>query len=473
MTRALELPVAVARYATPRDRSRPTLGPAVGRVMRLGGTAPLPWQAELLDVAMELRPDGQLAYSHVLVTVPRQQGKTTLLRAVAAHRLLYRRDQLVLGTAQDRPMAMRTWAYTVDLFQRRELAALQPRARRTTGLESLKLGATGGEYVIAAPTEKAGHGMSLDLGMVDEAWALTDQRLAQAFEPATIARPGSQLWIVSTAGTAESVYLRHWLELGREDAHPGLAFLEFSAGDDEDPNDPATWARCNPSLGYSVPLEALEDVHRSLTPAEWERAHLNRWVYATDYALPPSWWAACADPAMELPAVPGQLQLALDVNVDRSGASFAMAGWLDAERVGAELVDVRQGTSWIVGRARELVQRWRPFGGLILDPMGPGGALAGELEAAGVQLQLVNARAVVDAAGSLHDALSSRTFVHRGQPELDAAAAAAVRRQLLDRWAFTRRGSGGDIAPLVAVSLAHLWTRNRPPRTGPLVHFLA
>src|SRR5690606_11148089 len=53
---------------------------------------------------------------------------------------------------------------------------------------------------ITSNTEKAGHGSTLDLAMLDEAFSQVDDRMEQAFKPAMITRPQPQFWVVSTAG---------------------------------------------------------------------------------------------------------------------------------------------------------------------------------------------------------------------------------------------------------------------------------
>ena len=46
------------------------------------------WQAQVADVALEVDEGGRFCYQLVLVTVPRQSGKTTLFGAVLDHRAL-------------------------------------------------------------------------------------------------------------------------------------------------------------------------------------------------------------------------------------------------------------------------------------------------------------------------------------------------------------------------------------------------
>ena len=69
----------------------------------------LPWQRQVADVASEYRPGGGWVYPTVIVTVPRQSGKTTLLGAVMCHRAMVIPDHMGWYTAQTGIMARETW----------------------------------------------------------------------------------------------------------------------------------------------------------------------------------------------------------------------------------------------------------------------------------------------------------------------------------------------------------------------------
>src|SRR5258708_20886483 len=82
--------------------------------------------------------------------------------------------------------------------------------------------ANGSQHGIESTTEKSGHGDTLDLGFIDEAFAQRDSRIEQAFKPAMMTRPQPQLWVVSTAGTEASEYLRGEVDRGRLRCEMGL-----------------------------------------------------------------------------------------------------------------------------------------------------------------------------------------------------------------------------------------------------------
>src|SRR6266536_5796222 len=91
--------------------------------------------------------------------------------------------------------------------------------------------ANGSMIGLVSSEETSGHGDTLHLGVIDEAWAQTDNRLEQAMRPAMMTVPDAQLWIVSAAGTEKSTYFRGKVEDGRGRAQLGLTDTGWYVGD--------------------------------------------------------------------------------------------------------------------------------------------------------------------------------------------------------------------------------------------------
>lgn len=444
------------RFATPRRADRPTLAGAAAKLAATLGTPFMGWQDDVNAVALELDPaTGDLAYGLVVVTVPRQQGKSLLMRVNAARACLARPSTRVDSTAQTRGDARDRWEEGAQAFQASPLAPLIRKVRVSIGDERI-VWRNGSEWRVFPPTADGLHGASSDLIVIDECWAI-DHRTIQAAQPAMAARRHRpQLWIISTAGDDTSTVLREYVELGRAthaDPDPPMAFFEWSAGDDDDPDDPATWARCMPALGLTVRPDVIRQAYETMLPGEFQRAFLNRWTHAREQVIPAAWWTACADPASQLG--PGVV-FGLDVNPERSMAAIAVAGpATEGGRRHVELVDHRPGTDWLVGRAAELVKVHRAAG-VVIDRQGPAATadVVDGLARRGVACSATNAGEYAAACARFYDAVRDRTLVHRAQTELDAAVAGAARRPLGDRWAWTRSKSTADITPLVAATLA-------------------
>lgn len=446
-------PSCPPRWATARTDRR-TYGAQVGVIAAKLGLPLLPWQQQVVDVALEVDPaTGRLAYREVVVTVPRQAGKTTLLLAVMTWRAVTWPNQRITYTAQSGKDARLKWEDDhVPLLERSPFAEMFT-VRKTNGSEAIRW-RNGSLHTVISPTDTAGHGTQCDLGVVDEAFHLADHRLEQGLKPAMVTRDQPQLWVISTAGTSSSYYLKAKVERGRDavrdKATCGMAYFEWSAEPEDDPTDPATWRRCIPSLGHmpNVTEDVIAAEQRSMEPAEFERAYLNRWTLQAFASKIPgrSWDAALSDTSPE----PIDATFAVDIAPDRSAGSIVVC---DGSTF--ELADRRQGTDWIIPRCIELWDRYQPVA-FVADAVGPAAAIVPELEAAGVRVHVTNSTDMATACGRFYDAIVNRSVHHTGQPDLTTAVAGAATRKLGDRWAWSRSSSSVDISPLVAATLA-LW----------------
>lgn len=448
------------RWATPRTPGRRTLGTAAAAIARELGTPLMPWQQQVADVALEIDPQtGRLVYREVGLTVPRQSGKTTLILSVIFARALAEKSQNIRYTAQTgadaRKKLIDDWLPVVEAspFYKRGLF----RTRLTNGHEALRF-RNGSHVGLVATTRKAGHGGTIDLAFLDESFAHPDARLEQALRPAMITRsyPGSQLWVVSTAGTPEdSPYL--WDKVGnyREIAAAALnhsvCYFEWSAADDLDPTDEDTWRSCMPALGHTQTVDAVRAELQGMHLNEFERAYLNRWKSATsDPVIPLASWNALADAKS---AMIDPVCLAFDVTPDGAAASIAAAGNRTDGLRHVETVEQGRGTGWLPQRLAELVERHKPVA-VVCDPAGPAGGVLPKLS---MEVCTVTAREHAQACGLMFDMVAQSGLRHLGSTELTVAIDGAVKRPLGDEaWAWSRKNSAIDISPLVAATLA-LW----------------
>jgi phage terminase large subunit-like protein len=417
----------------------------------------MPWQQHVVDVALEIDPHtGLLVYREIGLTVPRQSGKTTLTLALSTHRALgFSVAQRIVYAAQTRNDARKKWEDDhCSILEQSDFNALF-RVRKTNGNEAI-IWKNRSHHGITSNTEKAGHGGTIDLALLDEAFAQTDDRLEQAFKPAMITRPQPQLWVVSTAGTPESTYLRAKVEAGRkrveEGATSGAAYFEWSAPEDADPEDREVWRACMPALGHTVSEEAIAADFVTMNLLEFRRAYLNQWCDRSVHepVIDEAVWNGLKDTESE-PVDP--VAFAVDATPERSAASIAVAGRREDGRFHGEVIEHRQGTGWLLARILELENRWRPCAWL-LDPAGPAGSLIPALQDAGIEPVLISSREMTQACGALYDDWVNDNFRHLDQAPLNAAIGGAKKRPLGDAWAWHRKDSTVDISPLVAVTLA-------------------
>lgn len=220
-------------------------------------------------------------FREVIVSTPRQIGKSLLVAFVIVERMLSQPDSFVLFGAQSRMTArgklLDGWWPLIarsDLADRFEVS-------RGAGFEALRCD-NGSLLRLLSTEESSGHGESADLVVVDECWSL-DARVEQAVRPATVRREGSQIWLASTAGTSASVWWRSKVDLGRQlvsEASEGVpvAFFEWAAPDGADVRDEAVWWACHPALAEGhVPIEVLRADAVALPAGEFARAYCNVW----------------------------------------------------------------------------------------------------------------------------------------------------------------------------------------------------
>jgi phage terminase large subunit-like protein len=256
----------------------------IGRTaVRLGfrtilGPGLMPWQHEANAVTTETE-DGRFVFREVIIEIMRQQGKTVDLLSMMIDRGLRRPGTQISYTAQTRLDARHrlidSWWPRIQRSPLRRYIDV----RKGSGSEAL-LFRNGSMLSLVSGTETSGHGDSLDLGVIDEAWAQEDDHIEQAMRPAMMTRD-AQLWVVSAAGTEKSTYFRDKVGAGRARAELGVTdtscYIGYSFADDEDPADPETWRRRMPALGITVTEDTVRSDFETMKLAEFRRAYGCQW----------------------------------------------------------------------------------------------------------------------------------------------------------------------------------------------------
>lgn len=419
----------------------------------------MPWQRYVADVGCELDPQtGLPAYREIIVTVPRQSGKTTLFVTWQVDRCLnWGRTQRSVFTAQTGKDARDKWLdEIIPQLEQSKLKAAIRSVNRANGNEGIRF-KTGSLIRLLSTSASSGHSKTLDQAVLDEIWHDVDDRREQGLRPAMATRPDAQLLICSTAGTQDSTVLNHKIRTGRAsaaaDTGSDIAYFEWSAPDDWDADDEESYFGFMPALcpdppcrcgggawRHTTSLKILRTERAAMKPMEFARAYGNRSTVASERVIGAESWNRVCDPAFK---PEGRMRFAVDVAEDRSWSSIVVAG---ANRT-IELLAHEEGTSWLIPKANALIAK---FGGAVIrDASGPAGALNGF-----TKVHDMRAGDVVKACGAMYDAITEQTVRFRTHPSLDAAAAGAVKRQSGDTWAWSRKASKNDITPLMAATLA-------------------
>ena len=378
--------------------------------------------------------------------------------------------------------ARRNWMkFTNDLVdQSFPLHSLFER-KKSRGDEHFLIPRNGSDWAPHPPTEDSLHGEQGDFNVIDEAWVFDEAEgaaLMQAITPTQSTRPGAQVILVSTRGTAASTWFHDQVaeaRLGKE----GVAILDWGIGPDDDASDIEVVAAAHPAVGFTQSVESLEAAWKKMGGKvnEFARAYGNRETQTRDRLIPiEAWEMASTD---ELIPADAQVAFGVAVSSDRNSAVIFAAGMLtcgDDPVPIIELVDARPGWRWVVGRVQELMDTHGAD--VWVDPIGPADALCAELERKGIAVKRVTFRLLAAGCGDFltrllnvdDDGMFAPEIRIRPDGALDAAADIAARRRAGDSWVWDRRSPVGSIAPLEAATLAMVGAQNFRETTAPEIY---
>lgn len=439
-----------------------TFGPDVADVCEAYGFAPDPEQRMLLDQVFAVDRDGLPCAMKGTIVAPRQNLKTGFGKMCALGWLFVTGEQLVTWSAHEFKTSREAFRDLKQLISDApDLAGEIKAIYQGAGNESIEL-MSGQRLIFVARTKDGGRGFTGDKLILDEAYALTEDQMA-ALAPTLLTRPNAQLLEMSSAGMTSSHVLRDARDVGRKGGAPGEFYAEWcdpqphsgcatddcghghaAAGCALDDRD--RWRVANPAYGRRMTEARMAFMRRTMTPAKFARECLGWWDEPTTAGSDMTvedWQATVTD---EAPS--GRLVLAIDTAPSHAWASIVVAG-----NGILELVDRRRGSSWLPERVAGLC-RDHGIAEVWMDPAGPVAGLIPDLEAAGVQLRLLNGADAAAACGSLVDAIGEQRVKVRHADAFLSAVAGASRRKTGDRWKWSRASSEVDISPLVAATWA-------------------
>lgn len=439
-----------------------------------------PWQADLLRDTLLRNDEDMWSSREILGVVSRQNGKGTYLVALeliyiylvgaksimhSAHFLdtaMDARDRL-WDVIEDHPGLMSWWE---DEYSG------TPRPVMGNGKDAVKF-PNGAKIYYRTRTKKTGRGLSFELLIFDECFDLPNEVYA-AMNNTTKARPNAQTVFISSPVNIKEHFhgdifsAKRWAAL---DGAPGVLFKEWSITDDDDPHDPASWVKANPSLvDEPRPGVQLDSVASESHAARTSEALLDSFLVETlgkgewvprdadagvDFTpiFDLDRWSACGVstyPAKDI----GYSCLGVDVTPDGE-----KVGVVSALEVGdkyflsvSPLDDFDRDE--VVASAARAVELNDPVG-IVVDPSGQGSTVIQPLRSAGVDPEQASGSKVSIAYELMRRLFDEGRLLHDGDPRWSEALGVAVERSKNGRFRALNRFSG-DVTVLVAGSLA-LW----------------
>lgn len=447
-----------------------------------------PYQRDLIEDICGVDEQRRWAAFEVVIEIARQNGKSVVLYVIVLTALYVWRLRKIVFSAHETGTAMKAFRDIEELIEGcPALKAETPDRcfRQGNGKEAINL-PTKQSVIFRTRTKRGGRGLSGDLVIMDEAQELQDAHIG-ALMPILRAQPNPLIIYAGSAGDQTSTVLGRLIRrIDQKDDR--LVGWRFAGDEHDDPADPASWAKTNPALGRRVSVEWMRNEQKSMPPAQHAREIMCIGDYpredGEDWVIPATSWKACQhDPAGldekhdELcgcgGTVPfGQVVITADAKPDQTWASIAIgarAGVLSDPNdpdsqvlprpgggIHVEVVDHQRGVRWLEARLLELLEHHNHVGKVVIDAKGPLARMVPDLEEAGIPVRLVVDPAEArDSCMWMYDAAvnTPRKLLHRGQPVLTSALAAAATRPLMGGFAWRRYGQA-DISPLCAASFA-------------------
>jgi len=417
-----------------------------GRPMRLEG-----FQRRMLE-------DFFAGCRETVTCIAKGSGKTTLLAALALFELLTDPGCEGAVCAASRDQGALLLGQLRGFVERSPGLASRVRLKQREAVNRK----TGGRFRVLAADSDTMDGLLLSFAVADELHRWRDSERYTILLAGVQKRDG-RMFGISTAGLRGEGLL--WamrekaIELGaqRDGAYLGLrtdrfAWHEWSLGEESDFRDVEAVKEANPAPWVTADLLRERRESPSMTEIDWRRFSANQWVDRAEVesVIAFSSWLALADPQAR-PS--GTVLFSLDCSFDNSSAAIGVAGYNNEDRVVVDIAEHAAGTAWAIERLCDLDTRHKNAG-VVVDAGGPAGALIPRLEEYGLVVHQTATREFARACVTFKELVERGELVHSGCEPLSLSVQGAMRRNLTDLWAWDRKRSLSDTAPICAATLA-------------------
>lgn len=429
---------------------------------------------ELYDGQRAMLRDYFAGTTETLILVPKKNGKTTLLAALALFHLVTTPDAecVIAAASRDQAQIMLRQARG---FIRRSPGLQQRMVVKQREIESRR--DEGRIRVLAADADTA-DGVLPTLALVDELHRHKSSELYGVFRDGLGPRDG-RLITISTAADDESSPLGvmrkaayELPEVRRDGAYRycrssdgGYVMHEWALEPDQDRSDMRVVKEANPAPWQTV--EALRRRHDSpsMTSWQWARFACGVWLQGEDSAINPVEWAARGKRGRE---IPGGADVSLGIDLGWKWDTTAVVPLARVEEAWrydrpAVLVPPRDGTSLpvdaVMDRVLEFAERWQ-VRRVVLDPNADGEHLAARIENELPDVDVVahsqRPEPMALAAQRFAAAIRDGSLEHPADDVFTAHVLAAVAKRVpgTDKWRFAKKRKAIDALIAAAMVLS-------------------
>lgn len=261
------------------------------------------WQKQLTSHLFAVKPDGMLKHKRALIGLPRKQGKSAWLSAVAL-------EHLVLG-----PNGGETYSCAAEKEQAKivfgtakRMVEMQPELSEILDVyrDAIYNPKTGSVYRALSAEAFSKEGLSPTFVAFDELHAQPNRELWDVMSLAMGARREPILAAITTAGVktdsqGQPSICYQLYEYGKKVASgevddPSFFFAWWEADPMLDFRTPEAWESANPGYGDIVAADDFASAVKSTVESEFKTKRLNIWTSTSDAWLPHGAWDGCGDP---------------------------------------------------------------------------------------------------------------------------------------------------------------------------------
>lgn len=455
----------VARHVVPPEGIVSTSWPKVRDTCRRLGWGFDGWQDGAGRLILARLADGTYAADTIVLSIPRQVGKTYLIACIIFALCLINPGLKVIWTAHRKSTSAETFRQFDGMSQRPKVAPHVRQVLRGKGDESIWFN-NGSSIEFGARESGFGRGRT-DVAVLvfDEGQILPESTLEDMGATQNVAA-NPLTFVMGTPPRPKDA--GEFFTLLRQEALDGEAdgtlYIEMSADRGCDPMDRAQWRKANGSFPHRTTERAMLRLRKKLKSDDsWNREALGIWDEVSKHqpVVPATRWRELID----VGPADGTKPDALGVDMSHGRDISIGACWNEGESAHIEEVWRDSSPVAAVEFIAERANRRMP---VVIDSASPAAALVPELRARRVNVKVSTAGDMATACGMFEDRANAQALSHDGQDSVTDALAGARKRPIRDAggWGWDRRDSTVSIYPLVAVTLALFGASTTKRRSG-------
>lgn len=416
-------------------------------------------------LALSLRADGEYAADTIVISIPRQVGKTYVIGCIIFALCLMKPGLRVIWTAQVKDTALETFDKFLTMAGKPKVKPHIAKTPQGKGDEAIIFN-NGSSIEFGARDSGFGRGRTdVDVIVFDEGQHLSNEALENMGAAQNVAA-NPLCFVMGTPPRPRDK--GEFFTLLRQEAidgdSEGTLYVEMSADRGADPMDRDQWRKANPSFPTRTSERAMLRLRKKLkNPDSWRREALGIWDEMQRQFSPIN--GALWDDAVDVGPLADAKPSALAVDASHSREISVGACWLEDSSAHVEEVwagiDEPAAVEWVAARAGRRIP-------VLIDAKSPASSMIPALRVRRVKVLTGNENDMARGCGLMVSGLMDGRLTHADQQAVNQAREGARKRAIgtAGGWGYDRKDPNTKIHPLVAVTLARVAAAINEKPTG-------